>query len=167
MSVDSLFDAPQGEPLPAPKLHVEVANRADGEIGYWLGKLFGFAVLTGIAALSLFCFCLYSYFSLHTPATRNLKEYKHAVPAVSRIYAADGTLLGEFAKEWREFVPYEKVPKQLVNAFLAVEDHDYWNHRGIYFKGIARALWANITARDFAQGGSTITQQVAKQFLGA
>src|SRR2546430_531463 len=55
----------------------------------------------------------------------------------------------------------------MVNAFLAVEDHDYFNHRGIYFKGIARALWTNITAGDFAQGGSTITQQVAKQFLGS
>jgi penicillin-binding protein 1A len=86
---------------------------------------------------------------------------------VTRIYAADGTLLGEFAREWREFVPYEEIPKPLVDAFLAVEDHDYFNHRGLYFKGIARALWTNITAGDFAQGGSTITQQVAKQFLGA
>ena len=64
-------------------------------------------------------------------------------------------------------MPYEQIPKQLVDAFLAVEDHDYFNHRGIYFKGIARALWTNVTAGDFAQGGSTITQQVAKQFLGA
>ena len=76
-------------------------------------------------------------------------------------------LLGEFAKEWREIVPFERMPKRLVDAFLAVEDHDFFGHRGLYFKGIARAVWANITARDFAQGGSTITQQVAKQFLGA
>src|SRR4029079_14406011 len=96
----------------------------------------------------------------------DLRAYPHAVPAVSRIYAADGTLLGEFAREWREFVPYDEIPKQLVDAFLAVEDHDYFNHGGIYFKGIARAVWTNITAGDFAQGGSTITQQVAKQFLG-
>ena len=74
---------------------------------------------------------------------------------------------GEFAKEWREFVPYEQIPKQLVDAFVAVEDHDYWNHGGIYWKGIFRAAWANVTAGDFAQGGSTIPQQVAKQFLGA
>ena len=151
---------------------VAIANRADGGLAYWLGKLYGFAALVGVAALALAAFCLYSYFSVRTddvgPGTKHdLAVYEKHVPSVSRIYAADGTLLGEFAKEWREFVPYEQIPKQLVDAFLAVEDHDYFNHRGLYFKGIARALWTNITAGDFAQGGSTITQQVAKQFLGA
>jgi len=151
---------------------VAIENRADGGIAYWVGKLYGFAALVGIAVASLFGFFIYSYFSVRTddvgPGTpHDLAAYSKTVPAVSRIYAADGTLLGEFAREWREFVPYEQIPKQLVDAFLAVEDHDYFNHRGIYFKGIARALWTNITAGDFAQGGSTITQQVAKQFLGA
>lgn len=151
---------------------VAIANRADGGIAYWLGKLYGFAALVGLAALAVTGFWIYSYFSVRTddvgPGTKHdLSAYAGHVPAVSRIYAADGTLLGEFAKEWREFVPYEQIPKKLVDAFLAVEDHDYFNHRGLYFKGIARALWANITAGDFAQGGSTITQQVAKQFLSA
>ena len=152
---------------PEPRIPVAVANRADGGIPYWLGKLYGFAVLVGLAIGCLLCTILYSYFSLHTPKTRNLREYKHAVPAVSRIYAADGTLLGEFAKEWREFVAYDEIPEQLTNAFLAVEDHDFFHHGGIYFKGIARAVWANVTSGDFAQGGSTITQQLAKQDLGA
>ncbi len=151
---------------------VAIANRADGGIAYWLGKLYGFAALVGLAALAVTGIWTYSYFSVRTddvgPGTKHdLSAYAGHVPAVSRIYAADGTLLGEFAKEWREFVPYEQIPQQLVDAFLAVEDHDYFNHRGLYFKGIARALWANITAGDFAQGGSTITQQVAKQFLSA
>ncbi len=149
------------------KQRVEVTNRADGGIAYWVGKLYGFAALVGIAVAAVVACVLYGYFSLRTPATRDLASYTTQVPAVSRIYAADGTLLGEFAQEWRETVPYEDIPKQLVDAFLAVEDHDYFNHRGIYFKGIARALWKNVTAGDFAQGGSTITQQVAKQFLGA
>jgi penicillin-binding protein 1A len=151
---------------------VAIANRADGGIVYWVGKLYGFAALVVVAAAALLAFFLYSYFSVRTddvgPGSKHdLSAYAGHVPAVSRIYAADGTLLGEFAREWREFVPYEQIPKQLVDAFLAVEDHDYFNHRGLYFKGIARALWTNITAGDFAQGGSTITQQVAKQFLGA
>ena len=150
-----------------PRARVAIANRADGGIAYWLGKLFGFAILFGLVIGALASSVLYSYFSLHTPPTRDLRAYPHAVPAVSRIYAADGTLLGEFAREWREFVPYDEIPKRLSDAFLAVEDHDFFNHGGIYFKGIARAVWANITAGDFAQGGSTITQQVAKQFLGA
>ncbi len=148
-------------------VRVHIANRADGGIAYWVGKLYGFAVLVGLAVLALTGAITYSYFSLRTPALRDLRAYPRAVPAVSRIYAADGTLIGEFAREWREFVPYERIPERLIDAFLAVEDHDFFNHGGIYFKGIARAAWANITAGDFAQGGSTITQQVAKQFLGA
>jgi penicillin-binding protein 1A len=145
---------------------VTIANRADGGLFYWVGKLYGFAVLVIVAVISIVCIALYSHFSLTAPAPPDLSKYSQVAPAISRMYAADGTLLGEFAKEWREIVPYEKMPKPLVNAFLATEDHDFFNHKGIYFKGIARAIWANITARDFAQGGSTITQQVAKQFLG-
>lgn len=157
-----------GSSAPPPELaRVAVENRADGGVVYWLGKLYGFALLTTIALSMLIGVAIYSYHSRNTPPTPDLASYTAHVPSVSRIYAADGTLLGEFAKEWREFVSYEQVPKQLVDAFLAVEDHDYFNHRGIYFKGIARALWKNVTAGDFAQGGSTITQQVAKQFLGA
>jgi len=154
------------------KARVAIANRADGGTAYWVAKLYGFSALVSGMAIALVAFILYSYFSVRTdevgPGTKHdLAAYAHHVPAVSRIYAADGTLLGEFASEWREFVSYEQIPNQLVNAFLAVEDHDYFNHRGIYFKGIARAIWTNITAGDFAQGGSTITQQVAKQFLGS
>jgi penicillin-binding protein 1A len=150
-----------------PRLRVAIANRADGGYAYWLGKLYGFAALVGLVVACFVCSILYSYFSLRTPPTRDLRAYPHAVPSVTRIYAADGTVLGEFAKEWREFVPFDDIPPKLVDAFLAVEDHDFFHHGGIYFKGIARAAWANITAGDFAQGGSTITQQVAKQFLGA
>ena len=146
---------------------MEIANRADGGIFYWLGKLYGFAAIIGVFTVLLACTVIYGYYSLHTPPTPDLRAYPHAVPSVSRIYAADGTLLGEFAHEWREFVSYDQIPQQLVDAFLAVEDHDYFEHGGISFKGIARAAWRNLTAGDFAQGGSTITQQVCKQFLGA
>src|SRR5258706_12931542 len=150
-----------------PRLRVAIANRADGGYAYWIVKLYGFAALVGLALGVFVSSILYSYFSLRTPPTRDLRAYPHAVPSVSRIYAADGTVLGEFAKEWREFVAFDEIPPMLVNAFLAVEDHDFFKHGGLYFKGIARAVWANVTAGDFAQGGSTITQQVAKQFLGA
>lgn len=145
---------------------VTIANRRDGGLVFWLVRLYGFAALVVTAGIAFAGLVVYSYFSLHAPPVPDLRRYASIAPAVSRMYAADGTTLGEFAKEWREIVAFERMPKQLVNAFLAVEDHDFYHHGGLYWKGIARALWANVTAGDFAQGGSTITQQVAKQFLG-
>ena len=149
------------------RARVAIANRADGGILFWLGKLYGFAALVGVASLAVTSTCVYAHYSRATPPMQDLATYAHVVPSVSRIYAADGTVLGELAHEWREFVPYERIPKPLVEAFVAIEDHDYFSHGGIYFKGIARAAWRNIVAGDFAQGGSSISQQVSKQFIGA
>ncbi|MBC7973675.1 MAG: transglycosylase domain-containing protein, partial [Myxococcales bacterium] len=148
------------------RARVVIANRRDGGVVFWLARLYGFATFVILASVLLSAVLIYSYFSLNAPAVPDLRAYARVAPAVSRVYAADGTKLGEFAKEWREIVPFERMPKRLVDAFLAVEDHDFYHHGGLYWKGIGRALWANITAGDFAQGGSTITQQVAKQFLG-
>jgi penicillin-binding protein 1A len=149
------------------RARVAVANRADGGLLYWLGKLYGFAALVSLATLATTTTCVYSYYSQRTPQADIFRAYARAAPAVSRTYAADGTLLSELAHEWREFVPYERIPKQLVDAFVAIEDHDYFSHGGIYFRGIFRAAWRNIVVGDFAQGGSSISQQVAKQKLGA
>ncbi|MEZ4363730.1 MAG: transglycosylase domain-containing protein [Kofleriaceae bacterium] len=146
---------------------VTVGNRADGGVLFWVLRLYGFTALVLLALAVVAAFFTFRYFSATVPPTPDLGRYAQAAKAVSRMYAADDTLLGEFATEWREIVPFESIPKPLVDAFLAVEDHDFFSHGGIYYRGILRALWANITAGDFAQGGSTITQQVAKQFLGA
>jgi len=149
------------------RARVAIANRRDGGVVFWLARLYGFAALA-IVAVTVFSAVLgYSYFSVNAPAVPDLRIYARVVPSVSRMYAADGTMLGEFAKEWREIVPFERMPQRLIDAFLAVEDHDFYHHSGLYWKGIGRAVWANLTAGDFAQGGSTITQQVAKQFLGS
>jgi penicillin-binding protein 1A len=146
---------------------VVIANRADGGVLYWLGKLYGFSLLIVLTGLVVVCVSTYGAFASAAPPTPDLSRYAQVVPAVGRIHAADGTLLGEFASEWREVTPYDQIPQDLVNAFLAAEDHAFFDHHGIYFKGIVRAAWRNLTAGDFEQGGSTITQQVAKQFLGA
>ncbi len=156
--------------LATAKVHrrrVEISNRADGGVVYWTAKLYAFVGAVFIAVVITAMLFAYRYAANSAPPMREFATYASDTPAVSRVYAADNTLLAEFAKEWRQIVPYEKIPQQLVDAFLAVEDHDFFAHGGIYIKGIARAAWKNITAGDFAQGGSTITQQVAKQFLGA
>src|SRR5690606_2216429 len=111
--------------------------------------------------------CTYGHFARQAPPPPDLERYAVEAPAVSRLYALDGTLLGEFATEFRELVPYEEIPTPLIHAVLAAEDHRYFEHHGIDVIGIARAAWRNVVAGDFAQGGSTITQQVAKQFVGS
>jgi len=151
---------------PPPPQRIVVANRADGGLFYWLGKLYGFAVLLILWAIAISGVSCYAHFARETPSPPDLSRYASVAPGVTRVYAGDGTLLGEFAAEWREVVPYERIPKMLIDAVVATEDHDFFDHNGIYFRGILRAAWANVTAGDFEQGGSTITQQVAKQFLG-
>jgi penicillin-binding protein 1A len=148
-----------------PRIIVE--NRADGGLLYWLGKLYGFAALVIATLVVIVLVLAYRSVVVAAPPAPDFKSYARVAPAVSRIYAADNTLLGEFAREWRTITPYEQMPDRLVKAFLAVEDHEFFDHGGIYVKGIFRAAWANLSSGDFSQGGSTITQQVAKQFLGS
>lgn len=151
--------------LMARRSKVQIENRADGGVLFWLGKLYLFFAACLVVVAGLAAVITYGYFASQVPPTPNLSRFAEVVPAVSRMYAKDGTLLGEFADEWREIVPYDQIPEGLVDAFLAAEDHAFFEHHGLYFKGILRAAWANFVAGDFAQGGSTITQQLAKQFL--
>lgn len=83
----------------------------------------------------------------------------------TRILAADGTLIAVHARQRREFVPFNAIPKLVVDAFLAAEDGSYWAHSGIDPTAIARALLSNLKAGHSTQGGSTITQQVVKNLI--
>ena len=103
----------------------------------------------------------------------DLPDYKklatYAPPVATRLYASDGSLLIEYAEERRVFIDYSDLPSQLVNAFIAAEDQNFWTHPGIDVQGIIRAV-ANNTMRMFGanatlSGASTITQQVAKNFF--
>lgn len=86
----------------------------------------------------------------------------------TRVYYNDGNeLLGAFFDaNHRIYVPYGDIPKDIVNALVAAEDAGYWNHNGFSFHGFARAMAANIKAGHMRQGGSTLTQQTAKNVLG-
>jgi hypothetical protein len=110
-------------------------------------------------------FSLLWHFGRDLPDFRQLAEYEP--PIVSRVYAADGRLIGEFAAEKRIFVAYDSIPKRVVNAFVAGEDQRFFSHPGIDLFGVARALRSNYmgVTGGRLQGGSTITQQVAKNFL--
>ena len=92
-----------------------------------------------------------------TPAT-----YARDVAEINRLYTADGTLLYEFGEDRRTWVPLESISPHLVDAVIAVEDDSFRSHAGVSWWGVARAFVANVRAGRFAQGGSTITQQVAR-----
>src|SRR6202049_451192 len=105
-------------------------------------------------------------FSKDLPDYSQLQDYEP--PVVTRVHAADGALLGEYSKERRLYLPIQAVPKPVINAFLAAEDKNFYQHGGIDYQGMARAalLYAqNLGSGRRPQGASTITQQVAKNFL--
>jgi penicillin-binding protein 1A len=100
------------------------------------------------------------------PDYRALADYEP--PVSTRVYAADGQLIAQYARQDRLFIPVSAVPRQVINAFLVAEDKNFYHHSGIDFVGLARAVLVNLgnigTDRR-PVGASTITQQVAKNFL--
>lgn len=120
-------------------------------------------VLVGIISLTL----LVLRYGADLPDYKKLATY--APPVATRLYAADGSLLIEYAEERRVFIDYTDMPPMLVNAFIAAEDKNFWHHPGVDVFGIVRA-GANNIIRFFGgptrfTGASTITQQVAKNFF--
>jgi len=126
-----------------------------------VGLAFALAsLLVGIAVVA----GLFWHFSHGLPDHKQLADYQPAT--VTRLYAADGRLLAEYAKEKRVFVPVAAMPKRLIQAFVAAEDQRFFTHPGIDFIGLTRAVIANVTNPGRRmEGASGITQQVAKNFL--
>ncbi len=105
-------------------------------------------------------------YSNELPDYKFLKMYKP--PVSSKLYSGGGELVSDFSSEKRIFVPYEAIPKIVINAFLSAEDKNFFSHPGVDAKGIARAIIKNISNIIYSkrlEGASTITQQVAKNFL--
>ena len=106
------------------------------------------------------------HFSKDLPDYSQLRNYEPAV--MTRVHAADGSLVAEYARERRLYVPIQAVPKLVINAFISAEDKNFYEHGGLDFTGIARAgvnFIQNYGSSRRPQGASTITQQVAKNFL--
>jgi penicillin-binding protein 1A len=118
--------------------------------------------LVGVAAAA----GLIWHFSKDLPDYSQLQDYEP--PVMTRVHAVDGSLLAEYSKERRLYLPIQAVPKLVINAFLAAEDKNFYEHGGVDYSGMARA--ALLYAQNFGsgrrpQGASTITQQVAKNFF--
>src|SRR6185437_6960502 len=106
------------------------------------------------------------HFSKDLPDYSQLQDYEP--PVMTRVHASDGSLVAEYARERRLYIPIQAVPKMVINAFLAAEDKNFYEHGGLDFTGIARAAVnyiQNYGSSRRPQGASTITQQVAKNFL--
>ena len=120
-----------------------------------------FIILTSIILI----FVLWTY-SNDIPDYKFLKNYKP--PVSSKVYSGNGELVADFSKEKRVFVPFNSIPKNVINAFLSAEDKNFFSHPGVDAKGVLRAVVnniSNILTSKRLEGASTITQQVAKNFL--
>jgi penicillin-binding protein 1A len=106
---------------------------------------------------------LFFYYSHHLPDYKPLRERN--LNAYSIIYSEEDEVVGKFLMDNRIPIPYEEIPKQLVNAFVAAEDAEFFQHKGVDYRGILRAMFKNLLAGRIVQGGSTITQQVTKTFF--
>ena len=106
-----------------------------------------------------------TFFSISStlPQITTLKDYKPLL--VSEVYARGGEKIGEFYRENRILTPYDQIPKNLINSFLAAEDANFFQHGGINYTAILRAMFRNIIAGKKREGASTITQQVARALL--
>ncbi len=120
-----------------------------------------FFLLSVISIISV----LWTY-SNDLPDYKFLKSYKP--PVSSKVYSGNGDLVADFSKEKRVFVPFNSIPKNVINAFLSAEDKNFFKHPGVDAKGVIRAVInniSNILSSKRLEGASTITQQVAKNFL--
>lgn len=130
-------------------------------------KLAGFLALTGLTG-GLFAYGVaWLKYSDGLPNFPKVEEYRP--PILTEVYTGDAVLAGEFYNERRKVVPYERIPKRLVQAFIAAEDADFFDHFGVDVLGTGRAATKTIakklTGKGKVQGGSTLTQQTAKAVL--
>jgi penicillin-binding protein 1A len=131
---------------------------------HWLLRMLGWAVglaAAGALALGLVVGVALAVAYPNLPEVASLSDYRPKLPL--RVYSADGMLLGEFGEERRTFIPISQIPPVMKQAVLAAEDARFYDHDGVDYKGMVRAVLENL--RDArSQGASTITMQVARNF---
>lgn len=134
-------------------------------LGRWASAaVVAFLSVVGAAGLSAAIYAAWLFHDM--PNAADLVDYHP--PTATRVYAWDGTLIGEFSTERRIYVPFDQIPPRVYLAFLAAEDHSFFRHGGVDVGGVSRAMIKNvfnIMQGRRPEGGSTITQQVAKNVL--
>jgi penicillin-binding protein 1A len=131
----------------------------------FLGFMFAAAMIVFIAVAGAAAFVLWKV-SSELPDYEVLAQYEP--PVMTRIHANDGSLIAEFSRERRIYVPITAIPPCIINAFISAEDKNFFQHGGLDVQGIIRAIVTNLSNAQSGRrsvGASTITQQVAKNFL--
>ena len=130
----------------------------------FLGFLFALGAIVFVVGAVGATYVIFHY-NKDLPDYSALQDYEP--PVMTRVHASDGALVAEYAKERRLYIPIQAVPKLVKDAFISAEDKNFYEHGGIDPTGVIRAVWSNIEnyGKRRAQGASTITQQVAKNFL--
>lgn len=126
-------------------------------------KIIGILTLAGVLVAGLFVGGAYLYISPRLPDIETLRDVQLQVPL--RVYAKSGELIAEFGEMKRAPLKYEEFPQHLINAVLAAEDDRFFEHPGVDYQGILRAIIHLVRTGEKGQGGSTITMQVARNFF--
>jgi penicillin-binding protein 1A len=128
-----------------------------------LARAVVFVTLAGAVIGGLFAIGGYLYYSRELPTIEALQAYQP--PTVTMVFDNSGEILGEIYEQRRYVVELKSIPEHVQNAFIAAEDGNFWSHGGVDYMGIVRAMGRNLKSGRMAQGASTITQQVTRNFL--
>lgn len=163
-------EAPRRRPAPSPARKKKSKRPAAGGSGAgtppayaWLRRGFWSWALSSFFVMCFFALAAMLYFTSGLPSVRGLEQAARQ-PGIT-IKTEDGLTLASYGDVYGHYVPYEKIPKHLVRAVLATEDRRFFDHGGVDVLGIARAMFVNLKAGRVVQGGSTVTQQVAKNIF--
>lgn len=137
-------------------------NKSRRPKGFFFQRVMLF-VFIGLIVGGAVVLLAYYKFASDLPSISKLAEYKPL--KVTKVYDRNGKLIGEFFIERRIPIAHEDIPPLLRNAFIAIEDQRYFRHKGVDYKGIARAFYHNLRAGEIVEGASTITMQVARSFF--
>jgi len=159
---------PPPEVPPPPSFWRRAGHRLFGASGPGKTRLWVFFAIP-LASLAILAAIgagvAYAYFAKGLPSIEWATHYRP--PIVTNVVSGDQQLMGEFYDERRKVVPYEKIPKKLIQAFIASEDADFFDHAGVSYTGLVRALYQTYVRRHRVQGGSTLSQQTAKAILAS
>ncbi|MCY0985490.1 transglycosylase domain-containing protein, partial [Nannocystis sp. ILAH1] len=121
-----------------------VVNPARAGLFGWLVRYYVFAAACITVALGYVGVRVYRAYDAALPDIADVEQYDALAPGVTRIYAVDGSVLAELAREHRAYAPIDEIPDRLIQAFLSVEDRRFFTHAGLDWRGLARATLANL-----------------------